>query len=279
MCIVGSVGRDASNGRVDVVTVQLLLNLNAEWAALPAPLATDGRAGRRTIAAIESFQRQAVKMRLPDGRVEPNRSTLAHLRGGLPPGFSAAKLHGVMIRATPVGLATYAAPLATRMAVHGIDTPLRMAHFLAQIAHESGDLRYAEELGSGARYEGRADLGNRRYGDGRRFKGRGLIQLTGRANYARYGKARGRDFTTAAGARALATDPELAVDVACWFWHDRGLNAFADADDLAAVTRVINGGAVGLAQRRAKLDRARFFFVAVPLTARTPCSTKQSAFA
>ena len=132
MCIVGSVGRDASNRRDDVVTAQLLLNLNAERAGLHEPLATDGRAGRRTIAAIEAFQRHVVKMRYPDGRVEPNRGTLAHLRAGLPPGFSAAKLHGVMIRATPVGLATYAAPLATRMAVHGIDTPLRMAHFLTQ---------------------------------------------------------------------------------------------------------------------------------------------------
>jgi putative chitinase len=263
MCIAGSVGRDASNGRDDVVTVQLLLNLNAERMGVQGPLVTDGRAGRHTIAAIESFQRQVVKMRNPDGRVEPNRSTLAHLRAGLRPGFCAAKLHGVVIRATPVGLATYAGPLAARMAVHGIDTPLRMAHFLAQIAHESGDLRYVEELGSGAQYEGRADLGNRRPGDGRRFKGRGLIQLTGRANYARYGAARRCDFTTAAGARALATDPELAVDVACWFWHDRGLNAVADTDDLAAVTRMINGGVVGLAQRRAKLDRARFFFVAL----------------
>jgi putative chitinase len=86
-------------------------------------------------------------------------------------------------------------------------------------------------------YEGRGDLGNTQPGDGRRFKGRGLIQLTGRANYEEYGQAKGRNFVDGDNYKLLATDPELAVDVACWFWKTRGLNALADADDVRAVTR------------------------------------------
>jgi putative chitinase len=103
----------------------------------------------------------------------------------------------------------------------GISTPLRMAHFLAQLAHESGELRYAEEIASGDAYEGRADLGNSEPGDGRRFKGRGLIQLTGRFNYEAYGKTRGKDYTVSNKTDLLANDPFIAVDVSCWYWLER----------------------------------------------------------
>ena len=77
----------------------------------------------------------------------------------------------------------YAVPLSDAMAEYGIDTPARQAGFLAQIAHESGSLVYVEEIASGAAYEGRADLGNTEPGDGERYKGRGILQITGRANY------------------------------------------------------------------------------------------------
>ena len=122
-------------------------------------------------------------------------------------------------------------------------------------------MRFSEEIASGAEYEGRVDLGNTQPGDGVRFKGRGLIQLTGRANYTKYGKARHRDFTTGDNPKLIATRPALAVDVACWFWKQHKLNALADRDDVTAVTQVINGGLNGLADREAKLARAKFFLV------------------
>ncbi len=139
---------------------------------------------------------------------------------------------------------------------------MRRAYFLAQVGHESGELRYTEEIASGDAYEGRRDLGNTEAGDGRRFKGRGLIQLTGRANYRGFGEAIGVDLLSNDNAQRVATDPGLAVEVACWFWQARGLNALADEDDAHAVTRRINGGLNGLADRLRQLDRARFFLQA-----------------
>ncbi|MCC6720131.1 MAG: glycoside hydrolase [Acetobacteraceae bacterium] len=165
-----------------------------------------------------------------------------------------------MPAASPARIDRYLAPLLAGMAARHIDTPLRRAHFIAQLAHESGAFRFAEELADGRAYEGRADLGNSQPGDGPRFKGRGLIQLTGRANYAAYGAAIGRDLL--ADPTPLASDPALAVDVACWFWETRGLNAMADADDVTRITRRINGGLNGLADRQANLGRAKFFLAA-----------------
>lgn len=256
MCIAGSVGRGGANGRDDVLVVQVLLNLNRP-AALPR-IAVDGGYGEETGAAIDAFQAGAMQLAAPDGRVDPGGQTLAALRAGLPagpPGVLA--LRGIMPAAVPARVETYHPPLLTGMAARRIDTPLRRAHFIAQLAHESGAFRYDEELADGSAYEGRADLGNTQPGDGRRFKGRGLIQLTGRANYAAYGRAIGRDLL--ADPTPVASDPALAVDVACWFWETRGLNALADADDVERVTRRINGGLNGLADRQAYLRRARFF--------------------
>ena len=138
--------------------------------------------------------------------------------------------------------------LNAAMLEFGITTPARQASFLAQLAHESGQLVYVRELASGAAYEGRKDLGNTQPGDGMRFRGRGLIQVTGRTNYAACGKALGLD---------LLAKPEMleqtvnACRSAGWFWQSRGLNALADAGDQVAVTRRVNGGANGLAERLA----------------------------
>jgi putative chitinase len=95
-----------------------------------------------------------------------------------------------------------------------------MAHFIAQIGHESASFLFAEEIADGSAYEGRIDLGNTQSGDGKRFKGRGLIQLTGRANYAAYSKDSGVDYV--AKPQVVASDPVVAVDVACWFWNKTG---------------------------------------------------------
>lgn len=136
----------------------------------------------------------------------------------------------------------------------GITTPGRQAAFIAQVAHESGNFKYSEEIASGRAYEGRRDLGNTQPGDGERFKGRGYIQLTGRANYAAAGKALGLDLVNNPG---LAARPENAARIAAWYWNSRGLNAKADAGDFNGITRAINGGYNG------KADRDRRFEVAL----------------
>jgi putative chitinase len=143
------------------------------------------------------------------------------------------------------------------MVARQIDTHLRRAHFLAQVGCESGELRFMEEIASGQDYEGRRDLGNTQPGDGQRFKGRGLIQLTGRANYTEYGRALGREAEVLAYPELVATDKALCADLAGWYWAKRELNALADRDDLTAVTRRVNGGLNGLEERRRLLQRAK----------------------
>lgn len=139
-----------------------------------------------------------------------------------------------------------------------IDTPLRLAHFLAQLAHESMGFVHMEEIASGAAYEGRRDLGNVHPGDGKRYKGRGPIQLTGRANYRRYGQRVGIDLEAHPEVAAL---PSVGMLTACLYWSDRGLNALADADDVLSITRKINGGTNGLPDRKARLLKTKELFL------------------
>jgi len=154
----------------------------------------------------------------------------------------------------------FEAPLNDAMAAYGIDTPARQAAFLAQIAHESGQLRYTRELWGPTPtqlgYEGRADLGNTQPGDGARFKGRGLIQITGRANYAACGAALGLPLLDQP---ELLEQPDGACKSAAWFWKTNGLNELADVGEKAqiAICRRINGGTNGLADRQAFWERAR----------------------
>ena len=137
---------------------------------------------------------------------------------------------------------------------YGLITPLRKAHFLAQIAHESDGFNTNEEYASGADYEGRRDLGNTKVGDGVRFKGRGLIQVTGRSNYAECGQALGVDLIS--NPQRLA-DFDLACLSAGWYWDSRSLNDYADNDDVLTITRIINGGLNGLDDREAYLYVAK----------------------
>jgi predicted chitinase len=131
-----------------------------------------------------------------------------------------------------------------------INTPKRVAAFLAQVGHESGDFRYMEELASGAAYEGRKDLGNTQPGDGKRFKGRGPIQLTGRSNYRAFtnaiGKKYGVDFEKNP---ELVADPRWGFKAASWFWNSKNLNSYADRGDFNSITYRINGGYNGKADR------------------------------
>ena len=145
-------------------------------------------------------------------------------------------------------------PLNDAMREFAIDNPLREAAFIAQIAHESGELRYVRELASGEAYEWRRDLGNTEEGDGVRYKGRGLIQITGRANYRACGDALGVDLVAHP---ELLEQPVLACRSAGWFWESRGLNELADNGSFQAITRKINGGLNGLQDRLAYWERAK----------------------
>jgi putative chitinase len=151
-------------------------------------------------------------------------------------------------------LMTFIDPLNAAMAEFSINTGKRMSSFLAQVAEESGELRYLEEVATGDEYEGRGDLGNTQPGDGARFKGRGLLQITGRTNYLRCGTALGVDLIT--DPTQLAT-PLLGCRSAAWFWSDRGLNGLADVDKFGTITRLINGAYNGLDARLSYWLRAR----------------------
>lgn len=128
-----------------------------------------------------------------------------------------------------------------------ISTVTRIASYLAQVGHESGRLKYLEEIASGRAYEGRTDLGNVHKGDGVRYKGRGLIMVTGRYNYRRCGEWLGIDLESQP---QLLSEPEWAVKSSLWFWDTHDLNAYADNDDLRGQTKVINGGYNGYEDRQ-----------------------------
>lgn len=139
-----------------------------------------------------------------------------------------------------------------------IDTLRRIRPFLAQIGHESGQLRYVKELASGEAYEGRSDLGNTSPGDGVRYKGRGLIQLTGKRNYA---------LASLALDLPLLENPELleedgpACRVSGWFWYNSNLNSLADMGLFELITKRINGGMNGYADRYKLYQRTLEYIV------------------
>lgn len=158
----------------------------------------------------------------------------------------------------------YVAELNKTLQKYRINTPLRMAHFLAQVFHESGCLRYSEELASGEAYEGRKDLGNVLPGDGKLFKGRGLLQITGRLVYINYGASIGENI---AETPEVVAEPHYACDSAGWYWSEYkknkeglSLNNFADEDLFLKITYMINGGFNGLQDRMKLLKKAYSLF-------------------
>ncbi len=166
-----------------------------------------------------------------------------------------------------------------------INTPLRMAHFLSQVCHESNNFRaikenlnysaaalqavfgkyfdadsaqeYARQPEKIANrvYANRMDNGDEASGDGWRYRGRGLIQLTGKHNYTSFSEAYGVDVV--ASPEEVAEDPKLCVAAAGWYWTSRNINKAADADDVEKVTRLINGGLHGLEDRTEKLEKIK----------------------
>ncbi|KJK05382.1 glycoside hydrolase family 19 protein [Pseudomonas tussilaginis] len=156
----------------------------------------------------------------------------------------------------------FAPVLNAAMVKFDIVTPHRQAMFLAQIGHESGQLRYVRELG-GDSYLSKYDTGTLAQrlgntpeadGDGQKYCGRGLIQITGRSNYKRCGEALGLDLINHP---ELLEQPEHAASSAAWFWHQAGLNRPADRGEFNLVTRRINGGLNGLEDRLKLWARAR----------------------
>lgn len=169
-----------------------------------------------------------------------------------------AQLLQTAVGCTPERADLFAPHLSAACRYYGIDTPERLAAFFAQIGHESGSLRYVREIADGSAYEGRRDLGNLVSGDGARYRGRGLIQLTGRDNYRQM-----RDLLDHLGPPdfldfpAALEEPQWAAWSAAAWWHSRHLSDLADAGDFDAITRRINGGTNGAADRRQRWERAK----------------------
>lgn len=258
----GDVGRRMPNERSDVEAVQRLLNNASDrrLISLAARLAPDGRFGTKTEAAILSAERTLLGHKVPKGIIRKDSYAIRALAQALPRGFSYELISLVMLNASADQVARFAAPIAVTFAQHNLSTPLRQAHFLAQIGHESGELRFQEELASGTAYERRADLGNTEPGDGERFKGRGLIQLTGRANYTAFARDIGREVEILTTPSLVATELTLCVGAAAWYWSTRDLNRYADQDKLRTITRRVNGGYNGLNHRRVLLQRCKALF-------------------
>jgi len=197
-----------------------------------------------------------------------------------------SQLKAIAVHARPEDIDKYCFPLNLAMRKFGIDTPLRKAHFLAQVIHESGHFRYVEEnlnYSAGALrmvfrkyfpvdamaekyagqpeaianrvYANRMENGDERSGDGWRYRGRGLIQLTGRRNYRRCGNGIGANLEDYPD--VVAENTFYAVTASAWYWRDNNLNWFADKDDIEEVTRAINGGLNGLRGRHVLLEKAK----------------------
>lgn len=166
----------------------------------------------------------------------------------------APKFSGAKAAAQQSIVSAISSDFAGVLASYNINTYLRIAHFMGQVTHECAGFRTTEEFASGSAYEGRIDLGNTQKGDGRRYKGRGLLQLTGRANYRRVGGLLGLDLE---GSPLLAGDPLISLKIACEYWKDRKINVDCDNDDLVRVTKKVNGGLKGLADRDAYLRKAK----------------------
>jgi len=172
------------------------------------------------------------------------------------------QLQRVMPHLTAAKLQQVLPHLNRAMQDHGVDTMLRTAAFVAQLAHESGEFRFMEELwgptAAQQRYEPpgelAARLGNTEPGDGKRFKGRGPIQITGRFNYRKYGDLLGVDLVDHP---EVAAQPEVAFETAGLYWESNGLNELADGEQFVAITRRINGGTNGLPDREKYYARAK----------------------
>lgn len=171
-------------------------------------------------------------------------------------GVDPVALRFVCPHLTPERAREIAAGLTKAFDAFQMNTPMVAAGAVAQMAHESDGFRVSSEYASGAAYEGRMDLGNTRKGDGKKFKGRGRIMITGRANYTSVSKALGIDCVENPGFLAQSPWSEVA---SAWWWDKNGCTPLAKKGyrGFTALTRRINGGTTGLSDRLRYYRRAR----------------------
>lgn len=215
------------------------------------PGRVDGLYDTKTQKALDAFRRS---YRLSGRGQGVGPTTLQKLRAATKAAVTSSQLVRIMPGLEASRARELLPHLNRAMAEFGITTTARKAAFLAQLGHESVSLRYFEEIASGAAYEGRRDLGNTHPGDGVRYKGRGPIQLTGRANYRSVGHALGLPLEAHP---TMAAQKNVGFRTAGYFWRSHGLNALADRGDFDAISRAINGGTNGLQSRRDYFARAR----------------------
>jgi putative chitinase len=178
------------------------------------------------------------------------------------PGITDDHLRQIMPNLATAKRNLYLPFLRAAMRDHEITMPLRAAAFLAQISHESAELKFMQELwgptAQQKKYEPGTELaktlGNTEKGDGFRYRGRGPIQITGRANYKKYGDLLGVDFV---GNPDLAAQPEYAFQTAGLYWKTHNCNELADVGDFIAITKKINGGTNGLPDREKYYETAK----------------------
>jgi len=169
-----------------------------------------------------------------------------------------AKTFMLAANVSPSVASVWAGPVTAAMTEFGINTPERQAAFIAQCGHESAGFHYTLEIWGPTPaqkgYEGRSDLGNTQPGDGRRYCGRGLLQVTGRANYATTGKKLGVDLIADP---VQLEHPDLAARSAGLYWRDHGCNELADIGAFTSITKKINGGQNGAPDRQLRWTRAK----------------------
>lgn len=218
--------------------------------------AIDGDVGQLTLAAVRRFQSDHGLT--VDGLVGPKTWAAMFPAPLSPPAASGLVtldlLKSISTKENPAIVSALVDPMNIYLPAIGISTPLVLAIFLGQAAEETDGFHTLTEYADGSAYEGRRDLGNIYPGDGRKFRGRGIFMNTGRAEYIAAGHAIGVDLVDNP---ERAAEPEIAVRDACTYWSSHNLTQLALANDVKGVTKRINGGYNGLADRITYTDRAR----------------------
>jgi putative chitinase len=224
--------------------------VQAALVRLGLPVGQTGQYGPTTEGLVTEFQR--VWGVGKTGKV--GKDTLSTMTRAVVCSVSLQEFTAMSPGIAPETAKAYLPHLNASMLRANISSDARKAAYIAQLGHESDGFNTLEEYASGADYEGRGDLGNTQRGDGKRFKGRGPIQITGRANYRSYGSAIGVDLVKDP---ALAATPGVGFQLAAEYWKRNDLNRFADRGEFDTVTQRINGGQNGRADRRSRWGAAK----------------------